>query len=174
MNKDALLTDWEKNTEDLVDLLSHFTPESFNHKGSDPSWTAGQVAEHLFIMDRVTLMMLEGPAIPTNRPPDSKLPQVQGAMEDEETKRVAPDIVQPSAGPKDPQYLADSIKKQRAQIKESILQKDLTEACTAGKHPSIGTMTRLEWVYFTIYHTRRHLAQLRRLGAKTQGLEKAP
>jgi hypothetical protein len=52
---------------------------------------------------------------------------------------------------------------QRADLRRAVETLDLTAACIGLPHVRIGVMTRMEWVYFTIYHTERHLKQLQRL-----------
>ncbi|MDB5253195.1 MAG: hypothetical protein JWP27_2364, partial [Flaviaesturariibacter sp.] len=122
-----------------------------------------QVAEHLLILDIVANKVLAGETIESNRPPDSKIDLIRSAMEDASTPRTAPDHVVPGHVDKRPDQFRESFQHQRSALKTKIDTLDLSEACKAHKHPALGTLTRLEWIYFTIYHTHRHIGQLARL-----------
>ena len=107
---------------------------------------------------------LKSETIPTNRPPEQKLALIKEAMESS-TKRVAPGMVTPSESRHEPQEMAQQLIKQRELVKRLISGLDLTEACRVYKHPSLGTLTRLEWVYFNLYHAERHIRQMEGLKA---------
>ena len=51
----------------------------------------------------------------------------------------------------------------REKLVAAVQELDLSEACTAFKHPALGTLTRLEWIAFTIAHTKRHAGQLKNI-----------
>lgn len=163
MDKYQLLSDLDISTSQLLQYISNFNTEKFNFSPNDKRWSAAQIAEHLLMLDVIANKALTGKTITTNRPPDEKINLIKTAMSDINTKRIAPEIVQPSAELKDPQIMMEEIKIQRAILHKLIGEMDMTEACIGFKHPGLGTLTRLEWVYFTIYHTRRHLQQLQEI-----------
>ena len=77
-------------------------------------------------------------------------------------KYTAPSTVIPKGENKNKEALLDALVQQREILKNMIRQMDLT-LITEFRHPVIGSMSRLEWVYFHIYHTERHVRQLRSL-----------
>ncbi|WP_121353729.1 DinB family protein [Flavisolibacter nicotianae] len=162
MTKETLLAELEQTTQALCDLLLCFTPESFHQKPSGSGWSAAQVADHLVKVYASTNGALHSESIPTNRPPDEKIALLRRAMEDTGTKRVAPERVQPSEQGGDPSTLASQLQAQEEALRKAIAVADLTEACTQYRHPSLGTMTKMEWVAFNNYHTQRHIKQLQR------------
>ena len=159
MNKDVILADLNQTTKKLLQVIASFTAEHFNQKPSETAWSPAQVAEHLVKVDSSTIKALSGESIPTNRPPEQKIPLLKGAMEDD-TKRVAPDLVLPSGENRTPQELMEQLQTQKELMVKAIEESDMTEACTSFKHPALGIMTKIEWVYFNIYHTERHLKQM--------------
>jgi hypothetical protein len=163
MTKEILLSGLEKTTQQLMNILLSFTPERFNEKPAENEWSAAQIAEHLLKVDMSTCKALSGEAIPSNRPPDAKIDIIKQAMDDDNTRRVAPERVYPSSEHWEPVVIIQQIKKQKAFLKEAILGADVTEACMSFKHPALGTMTKMEWVAFNIHHTERHLRQLKGL-----------
>lgn len=165
MTNQNLLAALEQSTKAVLQAFSSFTAENFNEKPSETEWSAAQLAEHLLKVDISTNKALASETVPTNRPPDQKIALIKGAMEDS-SKRVAPERVQPSKDVHSPAVLLEKIKQQRELMKEAIIASDMTEACKAYKHPALGTLTKLEWVWFNIHHAERHLRQLQQLNEK--------
>lgn len=165
MNKELLIADLDASTESLIQQLETIGQDRFNKQPSHTGWSAAQVAEHLLILEVFANKVVSGETIPSTCPPDSKVPLIKGAMEDMETKRTAPEQVIPSADEKELSHLITAIRAQRDLLKQRITTTDITEACISSKHPALGTLTRLEWIYFTIYHTERHRKQLERMVA---------
>jgi hypothetical protein len=162
MNKDVILAEWQQITDRLSALIINFSPEIFLLQPSPDRWSAAQQAEHLLKVDMTTYQALKSETIPTNRPPDQKIPLIREAMESD-TKRIAPERVQPSVTKLEPQVIAAQITAVREKVARLIRELDLSEACRVYKHPSLGTLTRLEWVYFNIYHAERHIRQIEEL-----------
>ena len=51
----------------------------------------------------------------------------------------------------------------KAKITEAITTLDLSATCTAFELPESGEFTRSEWVWFAIYHIKRHTHQLKNI-----------
>lgn len=174
MDKNTLLSELDASSQQLLQHLSFFSADDFNQKLSDLEWSAAQIAEHLLLLEMVAIKVIAGKTIPTNRPPDQKCGVIKGSMEDMGTKYKAPEVIWPSSEPKDPQTMIAQFQVQRDQLKKMIAATDITEACMSFKHTSLGTLTRLEWVYFAIYHTQRHLQQMLRLTKEGRHNSSAP
>ncbi|MBB1285890.1 DinB family protein [Flavisolibacter sp. BT320] len=162
MNNDVILAEWQQTTDRLSTLILSFSPEIFFLQSSPARWSAAQQAEHLLKVDMTTYQALKSETVPTNRPPDQKIPLIREAMESD-TKRIAPERVQPSATKLEPQAIAAQIIALRQKLAGLIRELDLSEACRVYKHPSLGTLTRREWVYFNIHHAGRHIRQMEEL-----------
>lgn len=161
-----MLADLETSFQKLEQTVVQFPPQEFNKQPSDTSWSAAQIVEHLLILEKLAIQAIRGETIPSTRAADSKTSIIKWAMEDE-TKRVAPQIVMPSGNMKDKQELLQALKEAREKLKTAINDVDITEACKAFKHPALGTLTRLEWIFFTIVHTDRHRRQIDELKKST-------
>jgi len=163
MMKEQLLCELDASTEILIKTLSCIDSENVNRQPAAGGWSAVQVAEHLLILETIANKVVRGETIKSTRASDEKIPLIIGAMMDTDTKRVAPDVVLPSQEPGDLQAIVRGLQKQRELLKEAIISTDLSEACISLKHPALGTLTRLEWIWFTIHHTRRHIIQIEQL-----------
>jgi len=165
MTNETLLAALEQSTQAVLHAFSTFNSDNFNEKPSEAEWSAAQIAEHLLKVDVSTNKALFSETVPTNRAPDEKNALIKGVMDDS-SKRVAPERVQPSNDVHEPAVLLGKIKEQHQLMKEAVSSSDITEACKAYKHPALGTMTKLEWVWFNIHHAERHLRQLQQLKEK--------
>lgn len=165
MSNSVILAEWQQVTDRLSALVLSFSPESFLVTPVPGKWSAAQQAEHLLKVDMTTYQALKSETIPTNRPPDQKIPLIREAMEGD-TKRMAPERVQPSTTQHEQQGIATQIVAMRENVAGLIGNLDLSEACRVYKHPSLGTLTRLEWIYFNMHHAERHIRQI-------EGLKKA-
>lgn len=82
------------------------------------------------------------------------------------TKMTSPDFVVPENIEYKKDDLLDSLAKVRSKFEKVIMTSDLTKTCSGTKLPVYGALTRLEAIYFIIYHTQRHLHQLRNIYQK--------
>ncbi len=160
MNKEILFADLDACTKKFLDILLQFDRTNFIEKRSANEWSPAQVAEHLLLLEITANKAISGETIPTNRPADEKVTLIKWAMDDN-TKRVAPESVLPSNRITDPQTANEKMAQQRDILREAVTNLDLSQACMSFKHPALGTLTRWEWIYFTIYHMERHLQQIK-------------
>lgn len=153
---DATLTEWSA-------VLSSFSQEEINKIPFEGSWTAGQVARHLNISNSGFLEILNGPESETNRPADQKVGLVKSDFLNFTTKMQAPDFVLPKAIDYDQNTLISDMEMLKSKLTEVIRTLDLTRTCTAFELPGYGYFTRWEAIYFVIYHSQRHLHQLKNI-----------
>ncbi|HEY0897884.1 MAG TPA: DinB family protein [Sphingobacteriaceae bacterium] len=147
---------------ELIQLLSSFQEEELNSVPFEGSWTAGQVGDHLLKSYQIVrLLARESEA--SQRQPDQKVELIKKVMLDFETTRQAPEGVAPSFEPVNKESLLNSIQKCREQFKEVIATTDLHQTVSGFVLPQFGEFTKLEWVYFSLYHTQRHIHQLQRI-----------
>lgn len=163
MTKEIILSDLNQTTEALVEVIARFTHEAFNQKPSETAWSAAQITEHVLKVGTAALKAINGEAIPTNRPPEQKIAILKKGLEDEATKLIAPERVLPSADIHEADNIILQVNKQKESLEEAIHSVDMTDACMSFKHSMLGTLTRMEWLYFHIYHMQRHIKQAMRL-----------
>jgi hypothetical protein len=166
MTKETMLADLEQTTTMLLETIVLFKPQNFNRKHSETEWSAAQVAEHVLKVGNAALKAINGETIPTNRPPEQKIAILNKGLEDEATKLTAPERVRPSADIHEAHNIILQIKQQKEALEQAIHSVDMTDACMSFKHSLLGTLTRVEWLYFHIHHIQRHIKQLDRLMEK--------
>jgi len=158
--KAQALSDLQKASADLQNLVSAFKPEQFNSVPFEGSWTAGQVAEHILKSYSGVLEVISDQAEPTERKPDEKIEAIKDLFLNFDTKMSSPDFVLPSAPPHNQQTLLKESNDLLAKMTAVIASQDLSATYNAFELPGFGKFTRLEWVYFLVYHLQRHNHQL--------------
>jgi uncharacterized damage-inducible protein DinB len=163
MDKVQLLRDLERTTRDLLQVLGEFNNEQFNRLPFEGSWTAGQVADHLFRAERGAPALMTGNTHQTTRNPEQFVKPLDDAFLDFSTKMKSPDFILPSDGPHDQVEYYNKFEAIRKNILELAAKLDLTETCTEFDMPKLGHMTRYELLRFTVAHSTRHIRQLKNI-----------
>jgi hypothetical protein len=164
-SNDQIIADLNENTDILLEELAGFNHENFKQRPSPNEWSASEVTEHLLLIERNVKKALLGKANVTERAYDGKLTVLKPALAATGNKIQAPEMVVPQSGTLNRQEMEKELRVLREEEAALIATLDMSETCLEFKHPMMGTMTRYEWVYFSIYHTERHLHQLRRIAA---------
>jgi hypothetical protein len=78
-------------------------------------------------------------------------------------KMQSPDFILPSDDPKDKQTLLQMTKDTWKGLARAAQTGDLTATCLDFEMPTIGLITRSEWLSFIVVHTQRHIWQLKKI-----------
>jgi hypothetical protein len=159
-----LIAELEATTKELLDTLSLFTQEQFNSIPFEGSWTAGQVAEHLFKSKARVPKLLSGNSRPTTeRQPDEKTAAVKAIFLDFSTKLKSPDFIVPSNERKEKQALLSALQSNSEEIRRVVHTADLSRTITDYPFPQLGEFTGWEWICFMVCHSKRHIRQLKNI-----------
>lgn len=160
MEKEVIIQ-FQNVTEDLVSILSLLTEHQLNKTPFPQSWTAGQVGDHL-LKSYGSWTIFGGTTAIANRPIDDFCKPLSDLFLNYDIKLTTE--------PTDFNYPAnDFIKKGTllANIRrtvDSIIdfsdKNELGVLCLDLEFPTLGHLTRLEWLYFHKVHTQRHIRQL--------------
>jgi hypothetical protein len=159
----AIYDELKDTGDQLQEVLSSFTAEQINKVPFAGSWTPGQVAEHLLISASGALQTVNGETTIVDRDAAQHVPILKQIFLDFSTKMKSPDFVLPSDDPKDKEVLEDSLTKAMNGLVETGQSADLSATCTSFGLPTIGFLTRLEWLTFVNVHTTRHISQLKNI-----------
>lgn len=161
MIKESIVrSDLKESTRELLKTISEFPDEQFNTVPPDEGWSAGQVGEHLIKVETSTVRLFTGSVDICERNPEEKIKFIKERFSDFETKMTAFGPIVPNESPKNKQKVLDKLQDLRQRLTGMIELHDLSEMITGFSHPLFGTMTRIEWIYFNIFHTKRHLQQI--------------
>lgn len=159
----ALDTEIRETFDELIREFSSIPEETINIVPVEGGWTAGQLAEHVLKSTSGLPEMLHEKTEEASRPPDQHVRMIRSVFLDYSTKMEAPEFVVPSAGPHDKATLLDALAQSKSSLAKAALDLDLTGLSKGFEFPNMGYLTRLEWLTFSVVHTKRHLEQLKRI-----------
>lgn len=146
-------------------LFTQVNDEKINAKPTE-KWSFGEEMVHLTMSTNGTGMLLSSPEerlIPSDHPSRSYDEIVK---EYREKLALNPTIGQSIADKEPKQYTASALQDNFVAAAQAALQvipqwdESKADEWMVWKHPLLGKMTAREMIYFTVYHTRHHLATL--------------
>lgn len=129
-------------------------------------WSFGEEMVHLIMSTNGTALVLSSPderLLPTDHPSRSYTEIVD---EYKAKLLLNPTIGQSIADKEVKQYEGQDLKERFANASQNVLvvlpnwDESKADQWMVWKHPLLGKMTAREMIYFTVYHTRHHLATL--------------
>jgi hypothetical protein len=154
----------KETCSDLLQILDAFSEVEFNTVPPYGGWTPGQVAEHLLLSAGV-VEVISGRTVAATRPPDEKVAGIAGIFLDFTTKLSSPPFIVPAQGEYSKTEMINRLRVVWTKLAEAVRLLDLSVICLDFEFPGSGTLTRLEWISFYVFHTQRHVAQLHRIYA---------
>lgn len=151
--------------DELLQTLDAVNEEDINKVPFAGSWTAGQLGEHIILSVSGITDMVNGPTGTTKRSPDQYVQALKDMFLDFNLKFKAAEIITPADKTYEKAYLKGKLAGLFENFKLLAETRDLTDSCLAAEFPGMGHLTRLEWMYQTVYHTQRHTQQLKGIKA---------
>ncbi|CAN5502708.1 hypothetical protein BH11BAC3_BH11BAC3_43170 [soil metagenome] len=174
MEYNQLATDINITFTELVQLIQKFDAANFNEQPFEGSWTAGQLVSHVEMSGTGLSKALHDAAKDTERAPDELVEKLKAIFLDFSTKMNSPSFIVPAEKNYEIEQLLNSIENIQHLTIKGIETLDLTKTATTFSLPMLGFITRLEIIYFILYHTQRHVHQLKNihqaLGKKSANL----
>ena len=175
LKKKVMVTAAEKSilrskvAEAFDEFISWFSSFDEGHVNAIPfpgSWTPAQVASHIIL---ATDGVPDRKTAASARPFDAHLPAIRPWWEDLNRKFQSPAELRPGDEPRAKAQLLSELHRVREKDLAIIQEKDLTAVCMDFELPTIGYLTRYEWLWFIEMHLRRHCFQLRRMLMRVEG-----
>ncbi|MEO5893457.1 MAG: DinB family protein [Ferruginibacter sp.] len=166
MDSITLQSEIDGTISELLEILSSFTKEQFNIVPFEDSWTAGELAQHLLMSGSGFLQMINGPSKDTERSADEFAGKIKSTFLNFNTKMKSPEFIVPPKKQYDKDELVHTLKDVWIGLDHPIQTSDLSKTCTSFELPGFGLLTRYEAVTFVLYHTQRHIQQLKNIRQK--------
>ena len=170
--KEQLITEFNETTQDLLAMLSQFTREEFNKIPFEGSWTAGQVAEHLYKSESGIVKALKGNSVPTERDPYKHIAVIQKIFLDYTQKLQSPEFIIPSDEPKNKNQFIQYFEGTRKALETLLNKSDLDKAFTDFSFPQLGHLTGWECICFVVCHSKRHIRQMKNIAERLKTSQK--
>ncbi len=146
-------------TEQFLHLFHQIPEEEINIIPFQNSWTAGRVVKHVCLSDRAIIKWLYGNTSPSSRKPDAYVDNLKSLL-NFDTKFSSPSFIIPPEKQFKKTDLMEEFISSRAQLRDAMKMLDMTQVCRDIEVKELQGISRLELIYFVIYHTKRHLFQL--------------
>ena len=158
---DAALTE-------TLQLLSSLNEEKINKIPSEGSWTAAQVAQHLYKSIKGMDELLYTPSQQADRNPEEKAQWLKDIFLNYENKMKSPDFILPEDKYYNQSELKDSLESAKDKMTEAAKNSKLEEMAPLPEGHPLNGITKLETLYFVTYHTIRHNHQMKNIREQLQ------
>ncbi|HEV8506041.1 MAG TPA: dihydrofolate reductase family protein [Chitinophagaceae bacterium] len=160
INTEELFASLDRTTLELLELISSFTETQINELPFAGSWTAAQVAEHITLSNIGIIKSLKNEGRSSDRSPDAGVEGLRTTFLDFDTKLQSPEFILPTRDIYQKKLVIDSLGISIAELLRLARQVNLFETIS---HPIFGDITKLELIHFVVYHTERHVHQLKNI-----------
>jgi DinB superfamily len=160
LSKEELLVSLKNVESNLMEVLNGFDGQNINIVPYEGSWTAAQVVDHITRsnMSITKAFALNGAAI--NRDPGERVQELRNIFLNFNNKFQSPDFILPTQDVYEKKILIALLNRSVDKIKEVSCQADLSEMIN---HPAFGDITKFEILHFVLFHTQRHIHQLKKI-----------
>ncbi|HMG10145.1 MAG TPA: DinB family protein [Mucilaginibacter sp.] len=153
----------ESTEKKLMQTIASIKQKDINQVPFEGSWTAGQVCEHVNLSVSGVINTLKAPVEVTERSPDQYAKELRDLFLNFDLKFPSAPALMPSGMDHDKKTLINTLTGTFEHLVDTIQTADLTGIFPGFKFPGMGQLTRLEWVYLTIYHTQKHIHQIKNI-----------
>ncbi|MEO6541607.1 MAG: DinB family protein [Ferruginibacter sp.] len=164
--KNELLTAIEEVISQMAGLMMPLGEQQVNSIPYENSWTAGQLFNHVTLSINGMAKAMSKESEPAERDPGEKIAGLKKAMLDFSVKMKSPDFIVPEDGPFEKQATIEELQRSFTQFSENTGKANLNDMVEG---LPFGPVTKLEMLHFVLYHSQRHLHQMKNI---TNALEK--
>lgn len=158
LNTKELFAALDDTASELLELVSSFNEKEVNTGLYKDSWTRGQLIEHLVRSIKSIAEALDSPGKIVEREPGERAQELKATFLDFTIKFKSPESVLPIGERHDKETLIVDLKSSIDELKKARNKANLSEAIPS---PGFGELTKLELLYLALYHTHRHLQQMK-------------
>jgi hypothetical protein len=155
----------DEASSELIHLISSADSTTINTVPSDSyriknSWTAAQLASHVTKSNKAIAQALNMEGKTAERNPGERVEELKAMFLNFTTKFQSPEFIRPKQDSYQKDTLISDLKKSVEQLKELRGKINLSEIISL---PAFGEITKFELLHFVLYHTQRHIHQLRNI-----------
>ena len=169
LNTNELFVALNDATGELIALVEATTEKDFNVIPFKDSWTVAQLAVHVTKSNKAIVQGLGMPRMPPDRDPEEKVLHLKKMFLDFAAKYQSPAFIVPELRIYDKNEVVDELERSVEQLENLRTETNLEEIINL---PVFGEITKLELLHFVLYHTQRHIHQLKKILAAISNLSK--
>jgi hypothetical protein len=156
----ALLAAIGDAATELQALLAPLDEKKANTIPFKDSWTAAQLATHVTKSNKAMAQAMEMEGKQTERNPAERAKELKDTFLNFSIKFKSPAFIVPAEDQYKKESVIAALKKSNDQLKENAVRVNTAETINL---PAFGEITKLELLYFVLYHTKRHIHQLKNI-----------
>jgi bacterioferritin (cytochrome b1) len=164
MTKD-IIEQLGETTNEMLQLVSSFNEDEMNSMPFKDSWTAAQVAEHVTKSNASMIRSLSEEGKTSSRNIDEGVQKLKEIFLDFTSKLKSPKFILPTRNSYSKEIVVADLKNSIEQIKKLSNTINLSEIVN---HRVFGEITKFEILHFVVYHTERHIHQLKNIFQKVK------
>ena len=145
---------------ELTDLMLSVDEDKVNTIPYDGSWTAPQLLRHVTKSINGMTKAMHKDAKPAERNPGERIEELKKIFLDFSKKLTQPDFIVPEELIYEKQSSIEELNKSFNRFKESADNANLDDLVEG---LPLGPITKLEIIHFVLYHTQRHLHQMKKI-----------
>jgi hypothetical protein len=149
----------------MLQLVSSFNEDEMNSMPFKDSWTAAQVAEHVTKSNASMIRSLSEEGKTSSRNIDEGVQKLKEIFLDFTSKLKSPKFILPTRNSYSKEIVVADLKNSIEQIKKLSNTINLSEIVN---HRVFGEITKFEILHFVVYHTERHIHQLKNIFQKVK------
>jgi len=161
METTTILKETGQIGQELFQLLLPLSEAQINAVPFKGSWTAAQLATHITKSNNGIAQALQMKGKPAERDPEARVNELKDTFLDFSIKLKSPSFIIPEERIYKKEAVTDALKKSSEQLKTSALTANPNEIINLPA--AFGEITKLELFHFVLYHTQRHVRQLKNI-----------
>jgi len=162
LDTNKILSETSDTVSAISNLMAAVDEERINTIPFDGSWTAPQLLRHVSKSMQGMAKAMQMEAKPANRNPEERIEGLKNVFLDFSRKLTQPDFLIPENQVYKKQPAIDELKKSFNEFKANASRANLNELVEG---LPLGPITKLEIIHFVLYHTQRHLHQMKNICA---------
>ena len=161
MNTTALFSKIKEVGDELYQLLEPLSESQINTVPFKDSWTPAQLATHVTKSNKGMEQALEMQGAASDRDIAERVPELESLFLNFEIKMQSPPFIVPGPAPYEKQKVLAAFKTSCDAVFAQMQHTQLAEVIDMSK--TFGQISKLELCHFVLYHTQRHLHQLKKM-----------
>jgi hypothetical protein len=160
LNTDKLFTDLDAITEEFLLLITSARESIFNIIPFEDSWTVAQLATHVRKSNNAIEQGLEMQGLPAERNVDERVDELKKTFLNFKAKFQSPEFILPAKENYIKEEVVARLQQSVNRLKELREKSNLFEVISS---PALGEITKFEMLNFVVFHTKRHIRQLKNI-----------
>jgi len=158
-----ILNQLDETASAFLNMISSFNEEEINAIPFEKSWSAAQVGDHVMQSNRSMTVSLKTKGKITLRNTDEGVQGLKEIFLNFNTKLQSPKFILPAQETYNREIIISDLRNSFEKLRALSNNIDLSETIN---HVVFGDITKLEIVHFVVYHTQRHIYQLKNIFQK--------